>query len=91
MFRRIGGQRRTSGDIEKQEQTVNGQNQQRDQAVPIEKEGYATIEEGRNYLSLSRSKMYELLETELPTARFGRARRIPWTALREYARRCMAK
>jgi excisionase family DNA binding protein len=48
--------------------------------------GFGTIDEVRDYLGLSRSMIYNLLEAgDLTYARFGRARRIPWSSVRDYA------
>ena len=55
-----------------------------------ESEGFAAIGEVCRYLSLSRSKVYRLMdEGKLPFARIGRARRVPWSALKEFARLAM--
>jgi excisionase family DNA binding protein len=53
-------------------------------------DGLATIPEGAAYLRVSRATMYELMgRGELPYCLIGRARRIPWRALREYAAQCL--
>jgi excisionase family DNA binding protein len=53
-------------------------------------DGFADVWEAAEYLSMSRSSIYKLMESgELQYAKFGKARRIPWRALREYAERCM--
>jgi excisionase family DNA binding protein len=46
---------------------------------------FLTVEEIRAYLRLGRSTVYELLrQGELPHVRFGRAIRVPKTALAKY-------
>jgi excisionase family DNA binding protein len=53
-------------------------------------DGFADAHEAATFLGLSRSSVYKLMETgELPYAKFGKSRRIPWRALREYAARCL--
>jgi excisionase family DNA binding protein len=50
------------------------------------RDGFAEVAEAQAYLRLSRSTIYVLMDRgELPFARFGRARRIPWRSLRDYA------
>jgi excisionase family DNA binding protein len=47
--------------------------------------GFATIDQAARFLSLSRATVYNLMDGgELPWAKFGRARRIPWDAIRAY-------
>ena len=49
---------------------------------------FLTVEEVRAYLRLGRSTIYELLrQGELPHVRFGRAIRVPKTALAKYVSR----
>ena len=53
-------------------------------------EGFASLAEAGNYLRLSRATLYKLMEGgQLAFARFGRSRRVPWTALKEYASRSL--
>jgi excisionase family DNA binding protein len=53
-------------------------------------EGFATVSQGAEYLGLSRAKLYQLMDArELQYAKFGKSRRIPWRALREYGERCL--
>jgi len=53
-------------------------------------DGFASVEEAGDFLSMSRSSIYKLMESEhLRWAKFGKARRIPWVALRQYAQRCL--
>ena len=52
--------------------------------------GFAEVAQAQEYLRLSRSTLYQMMEGgNLAYARFGRRRRIPWRALREYAARQM--
>jgi excisionase family DNA binding protein len=58
----------------------------------LTRDGFATISEGCDFLKLSRSGLYGLMETgQLTFARFGRARRIPWRALWAFAQKHMAQ
>jgi excisionase family DNA binding protein len=60
-------------------------------AQPLVSAGFAEVKEAGKFLSLSRSKIYELMDAgELAFARFGRARRIPWQSLHDYAARQLA-
>ncbi len=53
-------------------------------------DGFATVREGEKYLGVSRATLYKLMESgEVKYAKFGKSRRLPWAALREYARRCL--
>lgn len=53
-------------------------------------EGFADVIQAADYLKLARSSVYKLMDNgELPYAKFGKSRRIPWRALREYAARCL--
>jgi excisionase family DNA binding protein len=53
-------------------------------------EGFADVPEAAEFLGLSRSTIYKLMEDgSLPYAKFGKARRIPWRAVREYGDRCL--
>jgi excisionase family DNA binding protein len=53
-------------------------------------EGFADVPDAAEYLSLARSSVYKLMDRgDLPYAKFGKSRRIPWRALREYAGRCL--
>ena len=52
-------------------------------------EGFVTVNEAADYLRLSRASIYQLLNKgELRCAKFGRARRIPVEALKDYVQRC---
>jgi excisionase family DNA binding protein len=53
-------------------------------------DGFLGVAEASKFLGVCRSKIYQLMDTgQLAFAKFGRARRIPKRALREYAGRCM--
>jgi excisionase family DNA binding protein len=53
-------------------------------------EGFADVHEAAEFLSMSRSSVYKLMESgDLEYAKFGKARRIPRRGLREYAARCL--
>jgi excisionase family DNA binding protein len=55
-------------------------------------DGFVDILEAAKRLSLSRSKVYSLMDTgELVYARFGRARRIPLRSLHEYAEKHLVR
>ena len=50
--------------------------------------GLLTIEEAACFLSLGRTKAYELVASgEIPSVYIGRARRVPVAALRQYVER----
>lgn len=52
------------------------------------RDGFAEVAQAQEYLRLSRSSIYKLMEKgDLLYARFGRTRRIPWRSLREFAAR----
>jgi hypothetical protein len=53
-------------------------------------EGMASLAEARAFLKLGHSKLYGLMgDGSLAYAQFGRIRRIPWRALREFAARAL--
>ena len=55
--------------------------------LPLDKLIY-TIEEAADLLSISRSQLYRLVESEeLPTVRIGRSRRITYAQLDDFVRR----
>jgi excisionase family DNA binding protein len=57
---------------------------------PLVDDGFASVDESMEFLSVSRSTVYELMATgELPSAKVGRCRRVPRKALREFAARAM--
>jgi excisionase family DNA binding protein len=50
-------------------------------------EGFTTVDGAAKFLALCRMSIYRLMETgQLAFVKFGRARRIPWTSLKKYAR-----
>ena len=50
-------------------------------------EGFATVAEAAKFFSLGRSKVYALMDAgELTYGKIGKARRIPWRAIRAFAR-----
>ena len=58
-----------------------------DKGRPIAEDGWpisglASIPEAIAVSGLSRSKVYGMLDREIPTRRYGRSRRIEWTVLR---------
>jgi excisionase family DNA binding protein len=56
----------------------------------LSQDGFETVREAATFLSIGRSTLYKLMEAgDLPYAKFGKARRIPWRALRAYAERCL--
>ena len=60
-----------------------------EQCLVIE-DGFVKVPEAARFLNLSRAKVYMLMEGgELAYAKFGRARRIPRSALLAYARGCL--
>jgi excisionase family DNA binding protein len=51
-------------------------------------DGFTTVQEAMAYLRLSRSAVYQLMESgQLAYAKFGKSRRIPLEALREFGQR----
>ena len=49
-------------------------------------DGLAKVNEAAEFLRIGRSKLYEEMDAgRLVYAKFGRSRRIPWRAIREYA------
>lgn len=56
------------------------------QSVEVVSEGLATVAEASDFLSLSRSTLYNLMDAgNLPYVKLGRARRIPRRSLHELA------
>lgn len=45
--------------------------------------GLAVIDEVVAVSGLSRSKVYSMLDREIPTRRFGRSRRVEWAVVRK--------
>jgi excisionase family DNA binding protein len=54
-------------------------------------EGFADVAEAQRFLGgLSRATIYNMMDArELPYAKFGRRRMIPWHALHQYAARSL--
>jgi excisionase family DNA binding protein len=53
-------------------------------------DGFCTVAEAAGFLRVSRAKLYQMMDSQqLMYAKFGRCRRIPRRALREYAERCL--
>ena len=54
--------------------------------------GFASLTDAGKFLSVSRSTLYELMQSgELPRAKLGaKSVRIPWAALRAYAAKCLS-
>lgn len=49
-----------------------------------------TVPEVSEFLSLSRSKIYELMDSGLlPYAKFGRSRRVPWAEVQRLVERSL--
>jgi excisionase family DNA binding protein len=60
------------------------------QRTQVYQDGFATVAEAAKFLGLCRAKVYQLMEQgELPFAKFGKSRRIPWRGLVDYGARCM--
>lgn len=54
-------------------------------------EGFATVDQAGAFLSLSRATIYNLMDAgELASAKFGKSRRIPWSAIKAYAAKALA-
>lgn len=52
--------------------------------ILLVQDGLATVAEAQDFTSLSRSKLYSMMESgHLVFVKLGRARRIPWRALIE--------
>jgi len=53
-------------------------------------EGFVTVPEAAEFLSISRAKLYLIMDSgNLVYAKLGRSRRIPRRALPRYAERCL--
>lgn len=51
-------------------------------------DGFATVTQAMEYTQLSRASLYKAMDSrELPFAKMGRCRRIPWVGLREFAQK----
>ena len=61
-------------------------------AVPqnITIDGFATVVEAAKFLNVSRAKVYQMMDAgELIYAKFGKSRRLPLRALREFAEKAL--
>jgi excisionase family DNA binding protein len=59
-------------------------------AEPTTSDGLASIRQAETFLAVSRSTLYVLMDKgDLPYAKIGKSRRIPWKALREFAESCL--
>jgi excisionase family DNA binding protein len=59
-------------------------------ANPLVLDGFASVREACELLSISRAKLYGLMQDgELCFAKVGASRRIPWRALHQYMEKCM--
>jgi excisionase family DNA binding protein len=57
----------------------------------LDDDGFVPVLVAAEFLSLSRASVYNLMDAgELPSAKFGKARRIRKSDLRAYAERCIA-
>jgi excisionase family DNA binding protein len=55
------------------------------QRKKLMEDGWASPKEAAEYLSIGKSTIYDLLDRgAIPSARFGRTRRIPWRAIAAY-------
>lgn len=55
-------------------------------------DGFATVEQAKAFLNISRASIYAMLaKKQIASVKFGKSRRIPWGALREFATEAMAK
>jgi excisionase family DNA binding protein len=53
-------------------------------------DGFASTAEACKFLSVSRAKLYAMMESrQLTYAKFGKSRRIPWHALHDLAARSL--
>jgi excisionase family DNA binding protein len=53
-------------------------------------EGFLSLKAAADFLSISRASLYSLMDQGLLAyAKFGRSRRIPKRALRDYAAQCI--
>jgi excisionase family DNA binding protein len=63
-----------------------------DVASDVTTDGFADVNEAAQFLRVSRASIYKLMESgDLLYAKFGKSRRIPWRALREYGERCLVR
>jgi excisionase family DNA binding protein len=56
----------------------------------LAREGFATIPAAKEFLSISRSALYGLMNKgQIRYAKVGKSRRIPWAALHRFAEACL--
>jgi excisionase family DNA binding protein len=61
-----------------------------DGRLKVVADGFASTREASEFLSVSRSKLYALMDSgDLQFAKFGKSRRVPWQSLRAFAARCL--
>jgi excisionase family DNA binding protein len=60
------------------------------QTIDLVENGFLTVAEAAKFLHLCRATVYTLMDSgAIPYAKFGKSRRVPRQALREYAERCL--
>jgi excisionase family DNA binding protein len=70
--------------------TMERKNMNTEPAEPTTNDGLANIRQAEEFLAVSRSTLYVLMDKgDLPYAKIGKSRRIPWKALRDFAERCL--
>jgi excisionase family DNA binding protein len=53
-------------------------------------DGLATVQEASAFLSVSRAKLYAMMDArDLAYVKLGRSRRIPWRAIKQLAASCL--
>jgi len=66
------------------------QNNSPSAADGVVSEGFASVSQAADFLSVSRAKLYGLMDTgSIPWAKFGKSRRIPWAGLKAFAAKSM--
>ena len=51
---------------------------------------FANVEQAKEFLGISRSHLYGLMDSgRLPFAKIGACRRLPWKSLKEFAESCL--
>jgi excisionase family DNA binding protein len=67
---------------------IPAESQETTPGLDLVSEGFAKLPEAGRFLGLSRATLYSLMNNgQLPFAKLGRSRRIPWRALKEWAAR----
>jgi len=70
--------------------SAQGEIQSEAEQRPVTEDGFVTVGEAAKFLSLSRAKIYLMMDAgELRFAKFGKSRRIPRRALLELAERSL--